>query len=96
VISGRIFFIGPRSSSISASSTSSSQVSTSREGGSSTNFTMAGQDPTIRLQEFRGDNSYDPENNLFIYEKLWVEKHITDEDTKVAQLEITFRDCALD
>jgi hypothetical protein len=33
---------------------------------------------------------------LFICEKIWEAKQITDEDTKVAQLEITFRDHALD
>jgi hypothetical protein len=33
---------------------------------------------------------------LFIYEKIWGAKKITDEDTKVAQLEITFTDRALD
>jgi hypothetical protein len=33
---------------------------------------------------------------LFICEKIWEEKKITDEDTKVAQLEITFRDHTLD
>jgi hypothetical protein len=52
VISGRIIFTGCGSSSRSASSTSSSQVSTPCGGGSSTNFTMEGQDPTIRLPEF--------------------------------------------
>jgi hypothetical protein len=28
--------------------------------------------------------------------KIWATKHITDEDTKVVQLEITFKGCALD
>jgi hypothetical protein len=98
VISGRRFFTGCASSgnsSKSVSSTSSSQVSTLRRGGSKTNFTMAGQDPTIRLPEYRGDGSDDLEKHLFIYEKIWVAKQITYEDTKVAQLEITFRDCTL-
>jgi hypothetical protein len=49
VISGRIIFSGHGFSSRSESLTSSSQVSTLHRGGSSTNFTMAGQDPTIRL-----------------------------------------------
>jgi hypothetical protein len=49
VVSGRIIFAGHGSSSRSASSTISFQVSTSHGGGSSTNFTMTGQDPTIRL-----------------------------------------------
>jgi hypothetical protein len=96
VISGRRFFIGHGSSSRSASSTSSSQVSTLREGGRSKNFTMEEQDPTIRLPDFRGYRSDDPENHLSIYENIWVKKKITNEDTKIAQLEITFRDHALD
>jgi hypothetical protein len=96
VISGRRFFSGRGSSRKSVSSTSSSQVYTPRGGGSSTNFTMAGQYPTIKLPEFRGDGSDDLEKKLFICEKLWEIKQITDEDTKVAQLEITFRDHTLD
>jgi hypothetical protein len=57
---------------------------------------MAGQDPTIRLPEFHGEGSEDPEKHLFICENIWEAKKITDEDTKVVQLEITFRDHALD
>jgi hypothetical protein len=52
VISGRRIFTGQGSSVISSrsiSSTSSSQVSTLAGGGSTTNFTLAGMDPTIRL-----------------------------------------------
>jgi hypothetical protein len=71
VISGKIIFPGRGSNSKSASSTSSSQVSTPRGGGSSTNFTMEGKDPTIKLSEFRGDGSNDPEKHLFICEKIW-------------------------
>jgi hypothetical protein len=52
VISGRVIFSGCGSNSRSVSSTSTSQVSTPRGGGRSTNFTMLGQDPTIRLPEF--------------------------------------------
>jgi hypothetical protein len=33
---------------------------------------------------------------LFIYENIWEEKQITDEDTKLAQLAITLRDRTLD
>ena len=68
----------------SISSTSTSQVSTLHGGGSTTKFTMEGQDPTIRLPEFRGDGSDDLEKNLFICEKIWEAKKITNEDTKVA------------
>jgi hypothetical protein len=65
-------------------------------GGSSSTFRMAGHDPTIRLPEFKGEASKDPKKHLFIYEKIWEEKYITDEDTKIAQLSITLRDHALD
>jgi hypothetical protein len=57
---------------------------------------MARHDPTTRLPEFKGEASKDPQKNLFIYEKVWEEKKITDEDTKLAQLAIMLRDCALD
>jgi hypothetical protein len=57
---------------------------------------MEGHDPTIRLPEFKGEALEDPKKNLFICEKIWEEKNITDEDTNLAQLEITLRDRALD
>jgi hypothetical protein len=78
-----------------ASSGNTSQVSTPHEGNSST-FRMAGHDPTIRLPEFKGEASEDPEKYLFICEKIWEAKQITDEDTKLTQLAITLRDHALD
>ena len=71
-----------------------SQVSTPCEGISST-FRMVGHDPTIKLPEFKGEASEDPQKNLFIYEKIWEEKQITYEDTKLAELAITLRDHAL-
>jgi hypothetical protein len=61
-----------------ASSGSSSQISTPRGGSSSSQFNMAGHDPTIRLPEFRGEASEDPEKHLFICEKIWEAKQITD------------------
>jgi hypothetical protein len=57
---------------------------------------MGGHDPMIRLLEFQGEASKDPENHLFIFEKIWEEKKITYEDTKLEQLDITLRDHALD
>jgi hypothetical protein len=57
---------------------------------------MAGHDPTIRLPKFKGEASKDIEKHLFICENIWEAKQITDEDTKLAQLDITLRDCALD
>ena len=50
----------------------------------------------IRLPEFQGETLEDPENHLFIYEKIWEAKNIIDEDKKLAQLDITLRDHALD
>jgi hypothetical protein len=79
-----------------ASSGSNSQISTLRGGSSSTQFKMAGHDPMIRLPEFWGEASEDPENHLFICEKIWEAKKITDEDTKLVQLAIMLRDRALD
>jgi len=53
---------------------STSQVSTPCSGGSSLVFRMAGHDPTIRLPEFQGDTTEDPENHLFICAKIWEAK----------------------
>jgi hypothetical protein len=44
---------------------------------------MIGNDPTIRLPEFRGNKLDDPEKHMFIYEKIREAKNITNEDTKV-------------
>jgi hypothetical protein len=79
-----------------ASLGNNSQVSTLHGGGSSSVFRMAGHDPTIRLPEFRGEATEDPEKHLFICAKIWEAKQITDEDTKLAQLAITLRYNALD
>jgi hypothetical protein len=78
-----------------ASSGRISQVSTQRRGSSST-FRMEGHDPTIRLPNFKGEASEDPEKNLFICEKIWEEKQVTDEENKLAHLAITLRDHTLD
>jgi hypothetical protein len=78
-----------------ASSGSISQVSTPREGSSST-FMMAGHDPTIRLPEFKGEASEDPKKNFFICEKISEVKQFTDEDTKLSYLYIALIDRALD
>jgi hypothetical protein len=57
---------------------------------------MAGHDLTIRLPEFKGEASEDPEKKFFICENILEEKQITDEDTKLTQLSIMLRDHALD
>jgi hypothetical protein len=74
---------------------STSQVSTPHRGSIST-FRMEGHEPTIRLPKFRGETTEDPTKHFFICQKIWEEKQITDEDTKIAQLAITLRDCSLD
>jgi hypothetical protein len=56
------------------SSGSGSEISTSRRGSSSTQFMMVGHDPTIRLPEFRGEASKDPEKHLFICKNIWEAK----------------------
>jgi hypothetical protein len=56
----------------------------------------AGHDPTIRLPKFKREASEDPEKHMFICEKIWEEKQITDEENKLSQLEIKLRDRALD
>jgi hypothetical protein len=67
-----------------ASLGSTRQVSTLRGGGSSSIFKMVGHDPTIRLLEFRGEATEDPEKHLFICAKIWEAKQVIDEDTKLA------------
>jgi hypothetical protein len=79
-----------------ASSRSTNQVSTPHGGGSSSIFRMAGHDPTIRLLEFRWEAAKDPEKHLLICANIWEAKQITNEDTKLVQLEIILRDHALD
>jgi hypothetical protein len=44
---------------------------------------MVGHDPTIRLPEFLGEATEDPEKHLSICENIWEAKQITDEDTKL-------------
>ena len=90
---GRIYTQGATTRGASLGSTS--QVSTPCRGSSST-FRMAGHDSTIRLPDFWGEATEDPEKHLLICAKIWEEKHITNEDTKLAQLVITLRDRALD
>jgi hypothetical protein len=57
---------------------------------------MVGAIQTIWLLEFHGEGLEDQKKNLFICEKIWEAKHITDENTKVVQLAIIFRDHTLD
>jgi hypothetical protein len=57
-----------------ASSGNLSQVSTPRGGGSSLVLRMARHDPTIRLPEFQGEATEDPEKHLLICTKIWEAK----------------------
>jgi hypothetical protein len=66
-----------------AISGSNNEISTPRGGSSSTQLKMVGHDPTIRLPEFRGEASKDPEKQLFICENIWEAKQITGEDKKL-------------
>jgi hypothetical protein len=53
-------------------------------------------DPMIRLTEFHGDGLEYPEKHLFMCERILEAKRVTYEVEKVAELAITFRNCALD
>jgi hypothetical protein len=57
---------------------------------------MSEEDQTIRLLEFHGEGSEDTKKHLFICENIWEGKQIMNEDTKVAQPSITFRNHTLD
>jgi hypothetical protein len=56
---------------------------------------MAGVDNTLRLPEFQGVGSEDPEQHLFVCETIWAAKNVQDEAVKIVQLETTFRGRAL-
>jgi hypothetical protein len=56
---------------------------------------MAGLDNTLRLPEFQGVGSEDPEQHLFVCETIWVARMSKDEAVNIAQLETTFRGRAL-
>jgi hypothetical protein len=56
---------------------------------------MENQDSTLRLPMFHGMGKDDVEQHWFTCEAIWSVKRITDEATKIAQLETTFRDKAL-
>jgi hypothetical protein len=57
---------------------------------------MTGHDATIRLPEFKGEASKDPEKHLYICENILEVKQIIYQDTKLSQLAITLRDHTLD
>jgi hypothetical protein len=56
---------------------------------------MAGVDPILTMHVFHGVGTEDPEQYLFICETIWITKNVQDDNEKIAQLEMTFRDHAL-
>jgi hypothetical protein len=75
VINGTRIF-GQGSNSSRSNSERRNQVFTLRGGGSTTNFTMTGKDPTIRLLKFHGEGSEDLEKHIFICENIWAAKRL--------------------
>jgi hypothetical protein len=73
-----------------STTTSSSQ---SRRQGVRTS--MVNQDSTLRLPTFHGMGRDDAEQHWFTCEAIWSVKRVTDEASKIVQLETTFRDKAL-
>jgi hypothetical protein len=73
----------------------SSQSQPTSPGGGTTQNTMAGLDNTLRMPEFQGVGSEDPEQHLFVCETIWVVKNVQDEATNIVQLETMFRGRAL-
>jgi hypothetical protein len=65
-------------------------------GAGTTHSTMEGVYPMIILPKFHGDGSKDPDKHLFVCERIWEVKRVNNEVEKVAQLEIMFRNRALD
>jgi hypothetical protein len=78
----------------SGSSTTNQSQSTSPKV-STTQNTMAGIDNTLRMPEFQGAGSEDPEKHLFVCDMIWTAKNVQDEATKIVQLAMTFRGHAL-
>jgi hypothetical protein len=66
----------------SSSPNNSTQIVVSH-GVGTTHLTMEGVDPKITLPKFHGDGSEDPEKNLFLCERIWEAKRVTDEEAKV-------------
>jgi hypothetical protein len=64
-------------------------------GGHSLRLRMVNQDSTLRLPVFHGMGRDDAEQHWFTCEVIWSVKRITDEASKIVQLETTFRDRAL-
>jgi hypothetical protein len=76
-----------------SSTTNQSQLTSPRV--STTPNTMAGVDHTLRMLEFQGTGSEDPEQHLFVCDTIWTVKNVQDEVTKIVQLAMTFRGHAL-
>jgi hypothetical protein len=89
---------GSKDSSRSNQSSGSSTLSQNQlvlSGKNIVQNTMVGVDPTLRMPLFQGVGSEDPEQHLFICDTIWTVKNVQDDDVKIVQLEMTFRDHAL-
>jgi hypothetical protein len=84
-----------KSSSQRFGNNASSQSQPVSPRGGMTHNNMEGVDNTLRLPEFWGIGSEDPEKHLFVCETIWAAKNVQDEAVKIAQLETTFRGHAL-
>jgi hypothetical protein len=67
----------------------------SQSGGSSSHLKMVNQDSTLRLHVFNAIGRDNVEQHWFTCEAIWSMKRITNETTKIMQLETTFRDITL-
>jgi hypothetical protein len=83
---GEVSATSPRRVSVLRILTPNSQI-----GGISLRLRMVNQDSTLRLPMFHGMGRDDAEQHWFMCEVIWSVKRITDEATKIAQLETTFQ-----
>jgi hypothetical protein len=72
------------SSSKSSGSNVMSQSQPTLPRGGTTKNNMAGLDNTLRLPEFQGVGSEDPEQHLLVCETIWVMKNVQDDVVNIA------------
>jgi hypothetical protein len=70
-------------------------TNSSQKGGTSSSSKMENQDSTLRFLVFHGMGKDDAEKHWFTCEAIWSVKRVTDDATKITQLETTFKDRAL-
>jgi hypothetical protein len=66
-----------------------------KKGETSSSSKMGNQDSTLRLPVFHGMGRDDVEQHWFTCEAIWSLKRVTDDATKIMQIETTFKDRAL-